>query len=104
MARRGGRLRVVVAGMVAGDPFQGGATWAVLQYVLGLERLGHDVFLFEPVRELTGDRARYFRHVVREFGLDGRAALVGGEATIGTTPRDADALLNISGLLRDPGL
>src|SRR5204863_120077 len=44
------RLRVIVAGMVAGDPFQGGASWAVLQYVEGLRRMGHDVVFVEPVR------------------------------------------------------
>ena len=42
-------LRVLLAGMVAGDPRQGGATWAVLQYLLGLRRLGCDVLLVEPV-------------------------------------------------------
>jgi hypothetical protein len=37
--------------MIAGDPYQGGATWAVLQYWLGLRRLGHDVYFIEPVAE-----------------------------------------------------
>ncbi len=58
-------LRILVSGMVAGDPHQGGATWAVLQYVLGFRRLGHDVVLvekagyedscFDPVERVTGD-------------------------------------------------
>ena len=43
------RLKILLAGMVAGDPWQGGATWAVLQYLLGLRRLGHDVALVEPI-------------------------------------------------------
>ena len=42
-------LTIVVAGMIAGDPYQGGATWAVLQYVLGLRQLGHEVYFIEPV-------------------------------------------------------
>jgi hypothetical protein len=29
-------MRILVSGMLAGDPHQGGASWAVLQYVLGL--------------------------------------------------------------------
>ena len=33
--------------MIAADPHQGGATWAVLQYLLGFERLGHDVLFVE---------------------------------------------------------
>jgi hypothetical protein len=41
------RLRIAVAGMVAADARQGGAIWAVMQYVLGLRRLGHDVILVE---------------------------------------------------------
>ena len=62
--QRGGAVRILVAGMVAGVPGQGGATWAVLQYVLGLRRLGHDVRTGGAGREraacrlpVRGDRA-----------------------------------------------
>jgi len=34
---------VMVSGMIAGDPAQGGAAWSVLQYCLGLRRLGQTV-------------------------------------------------------------
>jgi hypothetical protein len=103
------RLRVLVSAMVAGDPNQGGATWAALQYVLGLRRLGHDVWLVEPVQELSPRSARYFRRVLAEFGLEQRAALIaeGGEAVglpysaVCEAARGADLLLNVSGLLRD---
>jgi hypothetical protein len=96
-------MRVLVAGMVAGDPRQGGATWAVLQYVRGLERLGHEVLLVEPVRELREEVIAYF------LSLElGRAALL-VEATHDSVGLDydaiaafdADLLLNVSGLLRD---
>jgi hypothetical protein len=116
-------LRIVVSGMMAGDPGQGGATWAVLQYVLGLQQLGHDVYFVEPV---AGDRlqpqgatlesstnAAYFRAVVERFGLEGRAALLlrGTTTTIGLS-HDAlrviaarsGLLLNISGMLAEPAL
>ena len=43
------RLRIVVAGSIAGVPGHGGWTWALLQYVLGLRRLGHEVFWVDPV-------------------------------------------------------
>jgi len=96
-------MRVLLAGMVAGDPRQGGATWAVLQYLLGLERLGHDVLLVEPVRELRSDVVEYFE----SLELD-RAALLqsGTRRTLGVSYDDiaglgADLLVNISGLLRD---
>ena len=78
------RLTIVVAGMIAGDPYQGGATWAVLQYVLGLRQLGHDVHFIEPVAAnklqpggttlSSSANAAYFRSVMRQFGLEiGRA-------------------------------
>src|SRR3954454_22883854 len=91
------RLRIVLSGMVAGDPHQGGATWAVLQYALGLRRLGHDVLLVEPVKPAaaTADspRATYFRRIVADSGFAGRAALLaaGTRATIGLPYEDIAA-------------
>lgn len=43
------RFSIIVSGMIAADPWHGGATWAVLQYVLGLRHLGHEVILIEPI-------------------------------------------------------
>jgi hypothetical protein len=100
--------RILVSGMIAGDPYQGGATWAVLQYVLGLRRLGHDVWFIEPVKDDFAGKD-YFAQVIAEFGLTTRAAVVraGTRETIGVPysafPR-ADILLNISGMLTDPAL
>jgi hypothetical protein len=111
------RLTIVLSGMLAGVPRQGGATWAVLQYLLGLARLGHDVWFVEPVAgeaALPRSRAaRYFAAVVERFGLEDRAALV--DAATGTTvgvdrdrlqraADDADLLLNVSGMLADDDL
>ena len=102
------RLTVLVSGMVAGDAHQGGATWAVLQYVLGLRRLGHAVFLVEPVDALTDEATTYFGDVVERFGLRDRAALLvrGSRDTAGLdyeglldAARGADAVLNVSGML-----
>src|SRR5436305_1642972 len=44
------RLNILFSGMIAADPHQGGATWAVLQYLLGFRRLGHRALLVEPVK------------------------------------------------------
>ena len=104
-------MRILVSGMVAGDPFQGGATWAVAQYVLGFRRLGHDVVVVEPVDRVDARIARYFEHVRGSFELDA-ALLVRGTRTTAGIPygalrafaRDADVLVNISGMLRDPAL
>jgi hypothetical protein len=39
------KATILVSGMIAADPWQGGAPWAVMQYVLGLRRLECEVFL-----------------------------------------------------------
>jgi hypothetical protein len=38
-------VRILVAGKSGNEPGHGGADWAIRQYVLGLQRLGHDVVL-----------------------------------------------------------
>jgi hypothetical protein len=112
------KLTVVFSGMLAGDPHQGGATWAVLQYLLGFRRLGHDVLFVEPVkptaRPLAGSAsASYFHEVAAAFGLtDSAALLVHGNretvglpyATLARRARTADVLVNVSGMLADPDL
>jgi hypothetical protein len=89
-----GRLRVLVAGMVAGEPGNGGATWAVLQYVLGLRRLGHKVCLMEALEATNQASINYFHAVTTRFGIDGELLVA---------PRSLDGydiVLNISGTLR----
>jgi hypothetical protein len=104
---------VLLSGMLAGAARQGGATWAVLQYVLGLRRLGHDVWVLEPTASLDDESVRYFTEVVRRFELEDRAALwrAGTRETV-AVPYDvlrdvasgAQVLVNFSGMLRDPEL
>ena len=45
------RLRVVVTGLIGQHASLGGMTWHHLQYVLGLARLGHDVYYVEDSGE-----------------------------------------------------
>ena len=116
-------LRILFAGMIAADPHQGGATWAILQYLLGLRRLGHDVWLVEPVpadKWQPGDmpaeqtiNARYFRDVMNQFGLANRATLLSsvGRDSVGVpysalldAASTADLLINVSGMLAEPAL
>ena len=40
------KLRIIVTGLIAQYPL-GGVTWDYLQYVLGLSKLGHDVYYLE---------------------------------------------------------
>jgi hypothetical protein len=121
MARGG--LTILVSGMMAADPYQGGATWAVLQYVLGFRRLGHEVHFVEPLRaeslQPTGaslaasTNATYFHDVVTELGIEDSAALLlqGTRETVGEpyddlrrVARHADVVVNISGMLADADL
>ena len=104
---------VLVSGMIAATPGQGGATWAVLQYLLGFRRLDCDVHFVEPI---AGDHVQqasvdYCREVMTSFGLDDRWALVPTDAgepagmsreRLRRLARRADVLLNISGMLQDP--
>ena len=117
------RLTILLSGMIAADPEQGGATWAVLQYLLGLRQLGHEVVFVESIpdkslspKEVPLDRTRnadYFRRVMREFGFDSTSAILvaGTRQTVGMSydqirrvAHSADLLINISGMLTDEEL
>lgn len=116
-------MRILLSGMMAGVPYQGGATWAVLQYLLGFKRLSHDVCFVEPVEagalqpngtDLAGStNAAYFRSVVEQFELAESAALLVKDTTetfglsyskLARIAAGADVLFNISGMLTDERL
>jgi hypothetical protein len=117
------KLTILVSGMISAVPWQGGATWAVLQYLLGFRRLGHEVYFVEPIDSnallppgtglAESENARYSREVMGKFGFEHASALLvaGTRQTVGLgydegqdVSRRADLLVNISGLLTDPGL
>jgi hypothetical protein len=119
----GAKRTILVSGMIGADPGQGGATWAVLQYVLGLRQLGHEVYLIEPIsaRALrpaggglaNSENANYFASVITEFDLVDHSALLAevGKETCGLSydqlesiARRTDVLINISGMLTDENL
>lgn len=116
-------MRVVFAGMIATDAGQGGAAWAVLQYVLGLKQLGHDVCFVEPISKsklrprgtafADSDAATRFLRLTCAFGLAGSAALLldGTTETVGMSyasirrfAQTADVVINASGMLNDAAL
>ena len=112
-------LTVLVSGMIAGVPGQGGASWAILQYLLGLRRLGHRALLVEPVAVPPGvdladsPAASYCEKVMSGAGLGDEWALleVGSRRTAGRGyeevlgwAQSADVLLNVSGMLVDDAL
>jgi hypothetical protein len=116
-------LTILVSGMIAADPHQGGATWAVLQYVLGFQKLGHEVYFVEPLAVSAvrpagaaladSINAQYLRVIATAFDLVQSSALLlaGTRQTVGLSydrlvevARRADVLVNISGMLTDQEL
>ena len=88
-------MKIVVAGMIAGDPYQGGAAWTVLQYVYGFERLGHEVLLVEPLgKEPSNETVAFFG--LATAGLDAHLLRPGEQLT-----SRADVLVDVSGMLSD---
>src|SRR5688572_31152252 len=105
--------------MVAGDPLQGGASWAILQYVLGLRQAGHQVHLIEPVSPAAirpagsslgaSHNAAYFRTIVANSELEDCCTLLLDDSTdtVGQSytrlldiARRAEVLMNVSGMLQ----
>jgi hypothetical protein len=115
-------LCILVGGKISTVPFQGGWTWVILQYVLGLKQLGYDVYFVEqlpktvlpPGTALSDSvNAHYFRDVVSQFGLEDNSALIIEHTrdSVGIPYNDlraiadrADVLLNVSGAFVDESL
>ncbi len=105
------RRRVVVAGMVVGDPDHGGATSAALQWVHGARQLGHEVLLIDqlpPGRRATPAVCQAARTLAAELELRDHLVVIDDYGVHGMAPgqvaeavRGCDALLNLCGRLRD---
>jgi hypothetical protein len=121
-------LRIVVTGLIAQHPLLGGISWHYLQYVLGLRRLGHEVYYFEDSGQwpynfdggATGndwtsydcsENVTYLNSLMRRFGLENRWAyrFPIGDQWYGLSDnkrteilKRADILLNVSGSLEFP--
>ncbi|RYD62135.1 MAG: hypothetical protein EOP84_34905, partial [Verrucomicrobiaceae bacterium] len=111
------RKRIVVMGFMAGCPIAG-VVWQHIHYIVGLQRLGHDVYYIEdsaryPYDPVTYDSSENFSYaaetldrLAREFGFEGRwsycARFLSSHETAGLSLtkirelyRDADAILNV---------
>ena len=119
-------MRVIVAGALANKVHNGGEAWVRLNWVLGLQALGLDVYFVEQIRsshlvdeagapaafEQSANRA-FFARTAAQFGLAARSCLIcdgGGEASgiryddLLDLASETDLLVNISGHLSDPAL
>jgi hypothetical protein len=116
-----GRLRIIVAGYIVRGPL-GGLVWHHLQYVMGLARLGHDVYFaedsgdspwccYDPTRHVTDADASYGLEFARDaferVGLADRWAYYDAHTSRWLGPcagrilhmcASADLLLNLSGV------
>ena len=112
---------IIVSGAIANKPFNGGAAWTRLNWLLGFKKLGFRVFFVEEIKrenciDATGARTSfensanlaYFKQIVDQFDLSGSAALVyeNGEQVFGldyvellAIAEDAELLVNITGHL-----
>jgi hypothetical protein len=112
---------VVVSGAIANKHKNGGEAWVRLSWILGLRRLGFDVWFVEqmdaasavdaagrPTAFAESENRRYFEQVVERFGLGGRASLLfeGGREASGVpleellpVAEEARLLVNVSGHL-----
>jgi hypothetical protein len=116
-------MRVVIGASLSVPPFSAGTALDRVQYVLGLQALGHDAYLVEEVDgdwcvDCEGRRCAYecsvnravFRALAERFAMHGRACQLvrGRSASAGMSRRallaaidGADLLINISGHVRD---
>lgn len=113
------RKRIVVTGFMAGVPI-GGVVWQHIHYIVGLQRLGHEVYYVEDSARYTydpsiGDWGPYYKYAIEElgrlaerFGFQGRWAFcarflpeqpMGGmtRAKMLDLIRNADVVLNVCG-------
>lgn len=116
----GNRLRIIVLGYIVRGPL-GGLAWHHLQYVIGLARLGHEVYFvedsddypscYDPVRNVIDTDPTYglefATQIFARLGLDNRWAYYdahvlrwlgpGADQILGLCA-SADLLLNVSGV------
>ncbi|CAN5652599.1 hypothetical protein BH20VER1_BH20VER1_13000 [soil metagenome] len=113
------RKRIVVMGFMGAMPIAG-VIWQHIHYIVGLQRLGHDVFYvedsarlsYDPVRETMGTSCAYAAKILQqlavEFGFERRwgfcARSLPDQPVVGLTRRkmlqlyrEADAILNVCG-------
>ncbi|HYQ86846.1 MAG TPA: hypothetical protein VES59_06350 [Bacteroidota bacterium] len=121
-------LRIIVTGLIGQHPRLGGVTWFHIQYMLGLARLGHDVYYLEDSGEWpyvldggpSGDdwvardpapNVEYLAAAMSRFGMENKWAYrypleprwFGlSERKRQALIESADILINVSGTLEHP--
>jgi len=108
--------RVAVGGALAQRPGYGGHAWALLNYLLGLRELGHEVLFLDrldagmaPSVQARDDCVRWLDEVMKGAGLGDSYSLFVDDQAAGLSRRaavewvrGADLLLNVMGFVDDP--
>src|SRR5438105_9043105 len=95
---------ILVAGALANKVGNGGAAWVRLSWILGLRRLGFDVWFVEQMAHKDPKADAWFDEIADQFGLRDKAALVLNEgithgvnwSRLTEVAEDAVALINLS--------
>jgi hypothetical protein len=121
-------LRIIVTGLIAQHPHMGGIAWHYLQYIIGLARLGHDVYYLEDSGEypynLDGGpsgndwnadnctyNTSYLAKIMTRYGLENKWAYRFPQDSewfgLSDNQRErainsTDLLINVSGTLENP--
>jgi hypothetical protein len=98
---------VAVAGSLAQRPGHGGHAWVVLNYLLGLRRLGHEVTFVDRL-DADGAGARWLHEVMADHGLERAYVLVTEDRDSRSDAlrrlRGTDLLIDVNGYLDDEEL
>lgn len=106
--------KIIFSGVFANRPHRGGGAWHRLQYILGLKKLGYDVYFIEEIWECYDKdwnptpfnqsySLKFFKDVVETFGIIDKCSLIyrNGEKSYGLPynsvlelSKDADLLIN----------
>src|SRR5215210_1131597 len=119
-------MKIIIGAVLSRPPVSSGMVWNWLQLVIGLQKLGHEVYFLEEVKpedcvDQYGRRCEfmdsanrvYFQSTMEQFGLMAQASQIfnRGEATCGLSydsvlaiAKEADLLINISGHVTDEAI
>jgi hypothetical protein len=108
------RLLTAVAGAATDMATYGGHVWLLLQYLLGLQRLGYEIVLLDRSHGRVEETSRRTKsgtlplaEIMSGFGLGDRFTMTGGARGVGLTEHEAirsanhSLLLNLNGYIRD---
>ncbi len=111
-------MRIIFGAVVSLPPYSAGRALNWLHHVVGLSRLGHDVYFVEEIDEGWGAAQRgrlrtFFETTMAAYGLTEKACRLSanGEPTVGLSRRQleavsrkADLLINVSGHVKQDWL